>query len=59
MRANQQFVGWLMHRAPERFDRQERWLFHAGMYNGMITPLVPFAIRGVVWYQGESMRRMS
>jgi len=24
------------------------------MYNGMITPLVPFAIRGVVWYQGES-----
>ena len=29
-------------------------LFHAGMYNGMIAPLVPFAIRGVVWYQGES-----
>jgi sialate O-acetylesterase len=29
-------------------------LFHAGMYNGMIAPLVPFAIRGVLWYQGES-----
>lgn len=25
-----------------------------GMYNGMIAPLVPFAIRGVTWYQGES-----
>ena len=23
-------------------------------YNGMIAPLMPFAIRGVVWYQGES-----
>jgi sialate O-acetylesterase len=25
-----------------------------GMYNGMIAPLMPFAIRGVIWYQGES-----
>jgi sialate O-acetylesterase len=25
-----------------------------GMYNGMISPLVPFPIRGVIWYQGES-----
>ena len=24
------------------------------LYNGMIHPLVPFAIRGAVWYQGES-----
>ena len=24
------------------------------LYNGMISPLVPFAIKGVVWYQGES-----
>jgi sialate O-acetylesterase len=24
------------------------------LYNGMIKPLVPFAIRGVLWYQGES-----
>jgi sialate O-acetylesterase len=26
----------------------------AGLYNGMIAPLTPFAIRGVIWYQGES-----
>jgi sialate O-acetylesterase len=25
-----------------------------GMYNAMISPLMPFAIRGVTWYQGES-----
>ncbi len=25
-----------------------------GLYNGMIHPLVPFAMRGAIWYQGES-----
>lgn len=24
------------------------------LYNGMIAPLVPFAIQGAIWYQGES-----
>jgi sialate O-acetylesterase len=27
-----------------------------GLYNGMIHPLVPFAIRGAIWYQGEANR---
>jgi sialate O-acetylesterase len=26
----------------------------ASLYNGMIAPLVPFAMRGAIWYQGES-----
>lgn len=26
----------------------------ASIYNGMIEPLMPFAIKGAVWYQGES-----
>ena len=26
----------------------------AGMYNGMIAPLQPFPVRGVIWYQGET-----
>jgi len=26
----------------------------AFLYNGMIAPLVPFAMRGVIWYQGEN-----
>ncbi|WP_020471763.1 sialate O-acetylesterase [Zavarzinella formosa] len=25
-----------------------------GMHNGMIAPLQPFAIKGVIWYQGEA-----
>jgi sialate O-acetylesterase len=25
----------------------------SGLYNGMIAPLVPYAIRGAIWYQGE------
>ena len=25
------------------------------MFNGMVAPAVPFAIRGVLWYQGESI----
>jgi hypothetical protein len=25
-----------------------------GLFNGMIAPLVPYALRGMVWYQGES-----
>ncbi len=24
------------------------------LYNGMLNPLVPFAIRGAIWYQGEA-----
>lgn len=26
----------------------------AALYNGMIAPLVPYALRGAIWYQGES-----
>jgi sialate O-acetylesterase len=25
------------------------------LYNGMIAPVIPYAIKGVVWYQGESI----
>ena len=25
------------------------------LYNGMVHPIVPFAMRGVIWYQGESI----
>src|SRR5947209_20446774 len=24
------------------------------LYNGMIAPLIPYAIEGAIWYQGES-----
>lgn len=28
------------------------------LWNGMIAPLTPFAIRGVIWYQGESNSKL-
>ncbi|MBN2294312.1 MAG: 9-O-acetylesterase, partial [Pirellulales bacterium] len=32
----------------------EPWIVGGGMYNGMIAPVKPFAMRGATWYQGES-----
>lgn len=30
-------------------------IHHAiALYNGMVAPLMPYAIRGVIWYQGET-----
>jgi hypothetical protein len=29
----------------------------ANLYNGMIAPLIPYALRGAIWYQGESNAR--
>ena len=26
----------------------------AALFNGMIVPIIPYAIKGVIWYQGES-----
>jgi len=28
----------------------------SGLYNGMVYPLIPFAFRGAIWYQGEANR---
>ncbi|MEX2579372.1 MAG: sialate O-acetylesterase [Verrucomicrobiales bacterium] len=41
-------------RAPLGNDHVKR---PAGHYNAMIAPLQPYAIRGVVWYQGEANSR--
>lgn len=39
---------------PVMPECSECLFFPSGMYNGMINPLIPFGIRGVIWYQGES-----
>lgn len=41
-------------RAPQLFDPDKSQNSPARLYNGMIAPLVPFAFKGVIWYQGES-----
>jgi sialate O-acetylesterase len=30
-----------------------------GLYNAMIAPLIPFAIKGAIWYQGEANARLA
>ncbi len=35
-------------------DPQKNGNRPTGLYNGSIAPLVPYAIRGAIWYQGES-----
>ena len=35
------------------FARSDVWLA-SQIYNGRIAPVTPYAIRGVIWYQGES-----
>ncbi|MBC8101615.1 MAG: sialate O-acetylesterase [Cytophagales bacterium] len=37
--------------SPDGPDSPQR---PATLFNGMIAPLMPYAIKGVVWYQGES-----
>lgn len=34
--------------------RIEPWLADGEMFRGMIAPVAPFPIRGILWYQGES-----
>ncbi len=37
----------------ERAARNEAWA-PAALFNGMIAPLAPIQVKGVIWYQGES-----
>ncbi len=39
---------------PEPEDPSTNKNRPTGLYNGSIAPLEPFAMRGVIWYQGES-----
>jgi sialate O-acetylesterase len=42
-------------KAPESPDGGPYNNFMVGnLYNAMIAPLIPYAIKGVIWYQGES-----
>ncbi len=39
--------------APLRVDQNNPNIVSA-LYNGMIAPLVPYGLKGAIWYQGES-----
>lgn len=40
--------------SPSVPDALREYRVASSIYNGMIEPLIPFAIRGAMWYQGES-----
>ena len=40
--------------SPSVPDALREYRIASSIYNGMIEPLIPFAIRGAAWYQGES-----
>jgi len=40
--------------SPSVPDALREYRIASSIYKGMIEPLIPFAIRGAVWYQGES-----
>jgi sialate O-acetylesterase len=42
-------------RRPNVFDPVQDQHNPTVMFNGVIAPVIPFAIRGVLWYQGESI----
>jgi sialate O-acetylesterase len=49
------YAAWLKKNPRPRAPRGpgDTWT-PSGLFNGMINPLLPFAIRGALWYQGES-----
>lgn len=40
--------------SPSVPDALREYRIASSIYNGMIAPLIPFMIRGAIWYQGES-----
>lgn len=40
--------------SPAVPDALREYRIASSIYNGMIAPLIPFYIRGAIWYQGES-----
>ena len=44
---------WTSRKALEA-EPKLKGLGGSGLYNGMIAPLIPYGIRGAIWYQGEA-----
>lgn len=39
---------------PEVPEAIKYFQYPAALFNGMINPIIPYAIKGAIWYQGES-----
>lgn len=53
-RALRPFQGLFDPRLPKNNSEAANWNTASALWNGIIAPVVPYAIRGVIWYQGES-----
>jgi sialate O-acetylesterase len=49
-----QAAGAIPRPSPSVPDALREYRVASSIYNGMIEPLIPFSIRGAIWYQGES-----
>ncbi len=41
-------------RPPRKPDGPGSRLMPSGLFNAMVQPLIPYAVRGILWYQGEA-----
>lgn len=48
------FEGLFDPRLPKNNSEAANWNTASALWNGIISPIVPYAIRGAIWYQGES-----
>lgn len=48
---------WMDEENINIFEPEDRGSSPSRLFNGMINPMIGFAMRGVIWYQGESNRR--
>jgi sialate O-acetylesterase len=44
---------WNQNPPPSNYPHKPSWQ-PASLFNGMINPMLPYALRGVLWYQGEA-----
>ena len=49
-----QAAGAIPRPSPSVPDALREYRVASSIYDGMIEPLIPFSIRGAIWYQGES-----
>jgi len=47
-------VSFNLKEMPPQPTEASDYRLSGAMYNGMINPLIPFRIKGAIWYQGES-----
>ncbi len=48
------FEGQYDVRKPKNGSDSANWNTASALWNGVVAPLVPYPIRGVIWYQGEA-----